>query len=1583
MAGCLINANTRDRNGKVVESKLWKDLLSFTSNDRKLAKSYYSLGTDMKFLEEAKKNSLYKEDENGQITLNSLRKIAKLDTGNDKMLNTLEKRYSVKTDSMEDAMSAITNFNSNPEYKDDFVAVMRKEDAGYKVEIRKNTPEARKEVYKNIKDNSLQMKLISLLNEAGADVSFLRNEKSFNGRYSTENAVKNARGLYNLITISTDAGNVDDVLAEECGHFIAGMLDNSPLMERLDNLLDEKVIDRMIEAYGLDPSIKSDSRELKGVIIGRALIRKGQQGIWSSLVDRLCNLAKSIASKIRRNDVEYARLSSERYAMDIAKDFFGNKFSAMAENALGTVETKYNRENTLARTYYTKTINSVKEHIKSLKTIDPALSKEFRDQVNRIQDSGDEVNTDFDTVGQIKGILAIRSILELYEGKLEEYSLKLMRINTDNDRDFVQDKREWGDILREARMFAIYGDKIRESLNSLLNEAKLHDTRDERKGIVGSDGKISLVSGGTQYDIDLQKLYDDFVAQFSDGTTKGFLHTLLEKEDAFYQKFLTGIYGKDYIVHSKAVMWGMSKEEREKLDSEINMSKRNADNLMKVFWADVKRLKHLIPKTHVAEERKENISMSDPDSFLRVLNKDNSFFNHAFGSMCNSDDMLCQLTDIMYKSAERVRDLAIIQTQDKLKLLYEEMKDKLGTTDTEPFFEYYMTEVDGKQMKQYTGYLQSAVRFGEWENEFEQLKLDVKNAFKKKYPDSANLTKYQREKLFVDKMRKILKAWHKGETISDELFDEMYGQSIVSFERHSMYNKSTKKYQPNTLGNPGSVDYTNYDWNNLSMEEKEFIGKFRALKEALDENNGLMPHTNTNRMPQFTAGKIQRLKNRMNRGESLFKALSYVLRDKFFESWAKNADDFEYGSMETYNDPEELPFQDDLFIKKEIDERVPLFGIRLLPKEQRVNLNTDLFDSMMAYSMMAMNYNAMNNIFTATSIGKRVSKERSFEKGKADSSRAYSDYCTYMDKTIFSVKQAVYSYNGTKILLNKLFDMLGSLGTKLFLGGGTINGLFVNGGTGALEIIKTGLAGEDYDRSTMARGFSIYFGNTIGRLLFNGEGKYGWGKLDLSESVLTKIATERADEDQTKLDLLIRRWDVLHTNDYEWRNWKPGRNKLVEFLINDSIMLPYKMSDHFMQSAAYLFTALGTKLIDADGNQTTLFDAYKISDNEDTETYTKGKKAGQKITAGKRIELPVLFKDRESYDIYQALQNYLRELGEMKAIGNTWTPVINDQRLKNWLIKNNVDDDPAYVNDIDTLMRNIEERSDSLLWTEYRDEIKFAMKAGEVNNRMHGIYNTVDSTWLHSQLLAAPLIKMKGYVFGLIQNRFSPLKKSLLLDRESEGYHIANLKAVVSLIGPVSKGHRKALLNELVNPLNFFGSKKLDEEMEDMGFNKTQVVGIHKFQQVTMLQLALYALAQLLYTFKPEGDDEDEDSWNWGGLLYYITNRLWWEQSAFDNPYAFSAEYKGIFNLMPLYGDALKEVFEIIDEYQGAKTTTPEEDEDHKYYYAKGKKGMYKKGDPKWETHIKRYLPYIRDEYTVKHGYEKAKSFDMFKFSGK
>ena len=127
MSKCTVLAHVRNSNGEVVESNLFKDLLSHLPT-RELAKEYYSVGTNQDFLDRVRDKAKF--DENGEITFASLRKLANINVSQEQLLSTINKQIGSGTYNYQQAIARLQSFNRNSQFKDDFMATIKYNNEG-------------------------------------------------------------------------------------------------------------------------------------------------------------------------------------------------------------------------------------------------------------------------------------------------------------------------------------------------------------------------------------------------------------------------------------------------------------------------------------------------------------------------------------------------------------------------------------------------------------------------------------------------------------------------------------------------------------------------------------------------------------------------------------------------------------------------------------------------------------------------------------------------------------------------------------------------------------------------------------------------------------------------------------------------------------------------------------------------------------------------------------------------------------------------------------------------------------------------------------------------------------------------------------------------------------------------------------------------------------------------------------------------------------------------------------------------------------------------------------------------------------
>ena len=195
---CVWKPSVINKKGEEVDSKLFNSLLHFSQNNREFAKKWYYIGTSEEFLE-ANRGKI-QLDENGEITFNSLRKLANIDIKEELILEYLNAHLGNEVKDYNTAISLASSFNSSSEFKDDFVAIIGEVvDGKTRIQVVKKTEAALAQHETNVRNKVLFDRIKAAVERVGGSISFIDENYS---RYSTENAKKLASGLYNVIQLA-------------------------------------------------------------------------------------------------------------------------------------------------------------------------------------------------------------------------------------------------------------------------------------------------------------------------------------------------------------------------------------------------------------------------------------------------------------------------------------------------------------------------------------------------------------------------------------------------------------------------------------------------------------------------------------------------------------------------------------------------------------------------------------------------------------------------------------------------------------------------------------------------------------------------------------------------------------------------------------------------------------------------------------------------------------------------------------------------------------------------------------------------------------------------------------------------------------------------------------------------------------------------------------------------------------------------------------------------------------------------------------------------------------------------------------
>jgi hypothetical protein len=895
---------------------------------------------------------------------------------------------------------------------------------------------------------------------------------------------------------------------------------------------------------------------------------------------------------------------------------------------------------------------------------------------------------------------------------------------------------------------------------------------------------------------------------------------------------------------------------------------------------------------------------------LESLEEDINLYERYLASMSNSSDIIGQIADKITKNANKQVDDLTSKTFDELRLLKKELHE-LGYKNTDFLFE---KDSEGKL----TGNIISQHHWGEYEKERNKFFEEEKKKFKE-----VNSTEGLSE-------MEVALQWH-----------------IWISPKYKQWNKENSTYN-----NVDNIWVPNKKYDNPQFESivpsgsaiRDWYNRYMEIKQNLDS---LLPEGSTMsvRMPQFKGTFANQLANR-RLYENPIASFRHTLRQSIIERFSMSSEDRDYGSLQTYNTEDEQLYHNEVAMETEDIHRLPLFGINKL--ENMEELSTDLFHTTLAYASMAYSYKASESIVDALEVGSEVLSERKVGGVKRDSekkgkgSNAYNRYLKFLEKQVYgiSVKRSIPI---RKIVLDKVIATLGKITSVMFLGGNVPGGL-VNLGTGNIEILKEAATGEFFNMKDVTWAKKKY-----------------WNMFIKDFGHIQSLGKVHPDD---KMSLLIRHFNMRGENKVNFRNWKT-RHSWIYNATGESIFLPYKMGDHYMQTMGYLMAMHNTKVYTEGGTEMCVFDAYEVVQNKNDDTI-----AGRTI----RLKEQPFFKSKEGKQTYDMINSILSKMSS--PFGYTLTSEEQEYIDK-------------YVNDImvqnsDNIVTILKENANKLLWS-IDDESSLMDKAREINNRMHGIYNRQDEVALSQNLWGRAFLSMKGWALGMAERRFAKNHYSVALGKEVEGSLNTLMKVWADSI---SKGTYSMALRATLLPIG----QKAENHFMELGWSPHQWRNMRRnfFDTMTILILKLL---RALTALPPEEEDDEFWKLNYGkdwkqykeaykededvtmGIIYYFANRLYREQSALNNPKGWYYEMNTLLDVCPPALSGTMDLLKLVGETAGLPFA---DESDSKYYYQQeGPKN--KEGDSKAKIHFYRYLPYSYQKswHVFEHPYEAAESYEF------
>lgn len=1124
---CSLIAHVKNSKGEVVESRLFKDLLHHLS-DRGLTKQYYGVGTDPKFLNKVRDKADF--DENGEITFNSLRKLSKLNIKEEKLIATLNEDIGAGTYTYDDAITKLQNFNRSSQFNKDYMAMITPDKGKYKLSIVPRTSSNESTLERTIASRTLRDRIMYRLNKAGVSVKFLEEDDKYDGRYSTANVEKAVDGMYNLIRVS-NGEKLTATLAEEAGHFAIGALGESPLVERLTNILTPEVQQRVLGEDFDDKALGASSeREVAGTLVGRAIMDEvDNETAWGKLANRVLNLAKRIFATIKGDEILKDALNAERMARNIARNFMSSEFDGDIENALSIKETLYSAEHTLNTKTYRKVVNRLSNTASTLKAISDDILYEKVKAIRAVAESGKmstinaHPNSIFSDGLALDGIAEAMSMILDMCGPGKEINNILDSVDFMNTADFLENMAENGRKLQQVHTFVTNSVRLQKEVEIALTELP------GKESLTGDVTKVQIVDNlGNVTTIDLKQIIRDLSEVNNDLLTK-----LMTKEKQFFLRFCEDSLGSKYVYRASRVIWNLKWE---KVDP--NSAKNTG---FKLFGRTLKVQKKN-PEGKTRFIMPINGERVDISAVLTYLESDINLFERYIGSMANNPDIIGQIVAKVTDQANMLADKETNRIQDELRVLEKEFDDFKGIKKGDLFEKFD----DGTL----TGNFISRVHWGNWEKDWNDFKESAKEDFKKNTPGLDKLSEFEKALRWESYFRGIAKDWHKT---------------------HSKWNGVLERYEPHPAMYDNSSEYNKIinKRNKRGESFEDWYVKFMDIKKSLDSR---LPEGSTTpvRAPQFKGRFTNIIRNQTS---GIVKATGSAIRSKIRDTFCESSEDTDFGSDQTYNSEEEEMFANSLAHEKEKIHRLPLYGINKL--KDMTELSTDIFRSTLAYASMANTYRAMDQIVHTIEVGGHVLKEQrrigddTLEKDRKEASRAYTRYIKYLDKQVYGISMSKHKIS-RNIVLEKVLSFISSLAGKYFLGGNVVGGA-INTMTGFNELFKEAISAEEFTLNDFIVANGLYF-------------KY-------LPNNLFEVGKEFK---ENKIGLLIRHFNILGNNKENQRYWNTNKGRRLFNIFNRSLMAPYKTGDHYMQSISYIAMLRKIKVYDENGSRKSLFNAYSV-----------------------------------------------------------------------------------------------------------------------------------------------------------------------------------------------------------------------------------------------------------------------------------------------------------------------------------------------------------------------------------------------------
>lgn len=352
---CAIIPQVRNNKDQIVDSRLFKDLLAYTGNNRAETTRLYLITKSSEFIKDW--NPRLTLDENNEPTLRSLLQKTNFSDiiPESKVLERLNREIGYykrgmdrpalwvnNDENYQKLLQKVISFNQTSDFRDDYVAkIIKIQDTesprifiGVKVEKRNrlNSIDADKMAY-NANLNSRLRDILAANGIAVGALTDLEKRMGINGVTDFDVARTAANGMIEMIRLANGIEG-EKALPEEFAHFAIEAMGESPLINRLINNLSSsgligEILGDEYETY--NTLYKGDTaklaKEAAGKLLAKHLLKSepiGQKP-YKNLLERVISAIKSFFKTINVNQIQKAIYEADKDFGRLARDILNGR----------------------------------------------------------------------------------------------------------------------------------------------------------------------------------------------------------------------------------------------------------------------------------------------------------------------------------------------------------------------------------------------------------------------------------------------------------------------------------------------------------------------------------------------------------------------------------------------------------------------------------------------------------------------------------------------------------------------------------------------------------------------------------------------------------------------------------------------------------------------------------------------------------------------------------------------------------------------------------------------------------------------------------------------------------------------------------------------------------------------------------------------------------------------------------------------------------------------------------------------------------------------------------------------------------